>query len=405
MSCASKNLETIPTSKPLWLGLRLKAFARSAISCVWPIREAYDVVRIFLAVVLLLCPLLQACSHAEIGDSRVDDPLVIKPKTLDFGRVNDATGPLELSFTIANRGDQPIEITDARSGCGCTVAKLSKSVVPPRDHVTATVKVNILGRLGKFDNYVLLDVSGRAEPIAVPIQATIIQDLWFNGPMIQCFATDSESTVEKTFEVHTVDWPSVRFDWKVLDKAISIEELSRSKTADETVIKFRLRMDTPTAQSTNIWHVILVPLDKRIKPLTIPVVWYQPSLRKKEPSLGGNESVHVLRPDRISLGVILRGEERRFDVSGPAKLVNSLKIAGLDSLPEGTKVELHPMNNPKKDLLSITIHVAESAPWGLLDGRIRLKSPDGDEYFIEVLGIMGPRGDGYKPNEAKHDRG
>src|SRR5665213_3414415 len=42
------------------------------------------------------------------------DPLLISPETVEFGRVNDGKGPLELSFTIDNRGDQPIEITGAR---------------------------------------------------------------------------------------------------------------------------------------------------------------------------------------------------------------------------------------------------------------------------------------------------
>lgn len=126
---------------------------------------------------------------AEGGESRVGDPLVIDPKTVNFGRVNDVDGPLELSFTIANQGDQPVEITGARSGCGCTVAQLVKSVVPPRGHLLVPVKVNILGRHGKFENRVLIDVSGRAEPVIVRFEGTIIQDLWHNGQAILMFRT------------------------------------------------------------------------------------------------------------------------------------------------------------------------------------------------------------------------
>ncbi len=197
-------------------------------------------IRAICLLLYLVCPPWQRCAHAEGDENKVADQLVIEPKIMDFGRVNDAKGPLDLSFTIINRGDQPVEITGTRSGCGCTVAKLSQSVIPPHDHITVSVKVNILGRQGKFENHVLLDVTGRTEPVSVPLQGTVIQDLWFDGPMIQCFAAGLESSVEKTFEIHTVDWPMVQFDWKVLDKAISMQELSRSKLADETIIKFRL---------------------------------------------------------------------------------------------------------------------------------------------------------------------
>ena len=208
--------------------MSLNPIASILLYCVRPILVCVGM-RAACLFFVCVCPAWQGYAHAESGESKVSDPLVVKPKTVNFGRVKDVNGPLKLSFTITNRGDKPIEITGARSGCGCTVPTLSKSVVPPHDHIVVSVKVNILGRLGKFENRVLLDVSGRAEPVAVPIQGTILQDLWLNGQVVFCSGTGSAPTVENTFEVCTVDWPSVQFDWKVLDKAISIKELSRSE--------------------------------------------------------------------------------------------------------------------------------------------------------------------------------
>ena len=207
-----------------------------------------------------------------------------------------------------------------------------------------------------------------------------------------------EPTVETTFEVYTVDWPSVQFDWKVLDRGLSVKELSRSKNGDETVIKFRVRMDAPVAQNTTTRYLILAPTDKRIKPLTIPVVCYRPSLRNS--GLKGTESADVLRPERISLGVVPRNEDRHFRVSGPLKMANSLKVAGLDNLPERTKVEVHPIKDVAKTF-GFTIHLDKSAPLGLFDGRIHLISSDGHKYSIAVLGIVGPEDSEKKSNEAK----
>ena len=91
--------------------------------CIGPIRSGYDVLRIFAAVVLLTAAYMLLCGCVCAA---VADPLVIKPATVDFGRVNDSSGPLKLSFTVVNRSDKPIEITGARSGCGCTVAEVEQ---------------------------------------------------------------------------------------------------------------------------------------------------------------------------------------------------------------------------------------------------------------------------------------
>ncbi|MGH7136675.1 MAG: DUF1573 domain-containing protein, partial [Pirellulales bacterium] len=322
----------------------------------------------------------------------------------------DATSPLELSFAITNRGDKPIEITSTRPGCGCTVARLSKRVASPGERITVSIKVSILGRLGRFDNQISLDVRGWARPITVPVRGTVVQDLWLDGPMLQWFEAGAEPTTEKLFDIHTVDWPEVKFDWSILDKGISVEEISRSTIAGETVIKLRLKViEAPKEKGSITWPLILAPLDKRIRSLTLPIAYYRPSRRsdklpRQERANRGNlkasMATRLVSHERISVGAIPRGEARRFQVFRGATPAN-ITVAGVDDLPEGTEIKLLAQEDPRRDSLIATIRVAESAPVGMFDGRVRFVSGDGPAFSVAIAGITVPQGaDAPKKNVA-----
>jgi hypothetical protein len=328
-------------------------------------------------------------------------PLEIEPQILDFGRVHESKDFLELTFTIKNISNIPIEIANVNSSCGCTTANLPQMTLTVGDSVSVPVKVNILGRRGYFEKSVQLDVVGYDESIVVPIKGKIIQDIWFDGPFIQCFAKESESMVEKTFEIHTVDWPLVQFDLKLIDKAIHIEEISRVKENDETIIKLHLQMEVPLDQVTTSYHLVLAPLDKKIKQIILPIVCYRSLLQKSKQSVvlkdgkskneGIIKNVSGLHPNHINLGLISGSENRRFDVTGPPELLCLLKVVDLEQLPQGTNVTLYYSADLNKEVLGITIRIGESLKSGLVKGIIHLQSPQGDKFPISVIGLMGPQ--------------
>lgn len=51
-------------------------------------------------------------------------------------------------FTISNRGDEPLEIADIRSSCGCTVARLDRRRIEPGASVPLIVDFSLRGRSG-----------------------------------------------------------------------------------------------------------------------------------------------------------------------------------------------------------------------------------------------------------------
>jgi len=353
-----------------------------AIPLLWRLRKR----RLTGLTCLLAClayPLCPGCSHVAEVDEGVVPSLVVEPESLDFGRVRDSDGPLALAFCIVNRGQQPVEITGIRSGCGCTVAELTDSILPSNERVEVPVKVSIRGRLGAFSNRILIDASGGGEPLVLPLRGTVVRDLWHNGQAITCSASDAVPTIETTFEVYTVDWPLVEFDCHPIEPGISVQEISRSKKGDETVIKFRLLVDAPAKQYVTSRSVTLKPLDGRVAPLTIPILCYRPDLR---PS--ATASSQALRPDRISLGVIRHGEVCRFRVFGDSKLIPSLVLAGWEGATKGLDVQL---DGAEQGSLAVALRVGMSAPLGLHDFRLRLSSPDGREYSIAVVAMVRPR--------------
>ena len=355
-----------------------------ALKCVRPVAIAIAVLSSFFVII--------SCSESSSADD-ASEVLIVEPRTLDFGQVNETNGVLELKFTVSNQSGQPVEISGVRTGCGCTVAKLSDTTIPPHGQILTSVKVRLLGRRGKFAKEIFLDVVGRSDPITVPIHGTITQDIWFDGAMLQCLLKSSETTVEKEFEIRTADWPDVQFDWDSLDKSLSIEEVSRIKENDETIIKFRLIIESiPLGQSTSSWYVVMFPTDKRIKELIIPVVCYRSISRKDSisdartrPEKG--DVPKLLKPERISLGVIPGNEVREFELAGSSELIHSLKITSFEGFPVDSTVELR----LGTDVAHIVIRIGDSLKSGLVKGIIHLKSQLGGDFSIDVFGLMGPK--------------
>lgn len=73
------------------------------------------------------------------------DPLVADRADIDRGAVR--VGPaLVQEFTLTNASDRPVELTGARSTCGCLAPKLSRSALAPGESATLTVDVNTLSQ-------------------------------------------------------------------------------------------------------------------------------------------------------------------------------------------------------------------------------------------------------------------
>ncbi len=87
----------------------------------------------FLALMALVAFLLAACGDAP--------PLiVVEPATQDLGEVPQQ--PLELSYTVWNRGGSPLHIEKVSVSCGCTKAAVDQETIPPGESTQLRVTLD-----------------------------------------------------------------------------------------------------------------------------------------------------------------------------------------------------------------------------------------------------------------------
>jgi hypothetical protein len=304
---------------------------------------------------------------------------------MDFGRVRVSESALELGFTVINHGSRAIEIKELRAGCGCTVAELPHSIVQPNERLSIPVKVSTRGRLGAFSNVVSVRIAQRALPIRVPIRGLIVNDIWYNGQTARCTADPGNRVGTGFFEVMTSDYPLVRFDLSGLDPDVSVAEVARTRHEDLTVIKFRfsvkLRADRNSAGNV----ISLKPRDKHINSLAIPVVCYSPT-RNDGTTFGSEE----LWPQRVGIGVIQAGDERRVRLFGERSILNSLQVIGLDGVPQGINAELTPEVTRDGRSRVVILRATKLISAGLFTCRVRLRASGKREFLVTVVGAVRP---------------
>src|SRR5665213_1393825 len=75
--------------------------------------------------------------------------LVIDTTNSNFGAVPNR-GYAERTFLLANKGDEPLHITQVRPTCGCTIAALADSLVAPGHSTKLDIRLSADHRSGNF---------------------------------------------------------------------------------------------------------------------------------------------------------------------------------------------------------------------------------------------------------------
>jgi len=105
-----------------------------------------------------------------VSPDEISSFVTVAPPILDFGQVNEAKNHIKLSLTLKNSSNHEINIVSVKTGCGCTTTQLPQSTLKTGTSVSVPVVVNILGRRGKFENNVRIEIAGYKNQIVVPIK-------------------------------------------------------------------------------------------------------------------------------------------------------------------------------------------------------------------------------------------
>ena len=92
----------------------------------------------------------------------------------DFGAFDENDGKVSCEFRFVNTGDEPVAIVNVRATCGCTTSNYSKGAVAPGDTATITVLFNPVGRAGRFEKNVYVDLNMEPRRTSLTIKGVVV---------------------------------------------------------------------------------------------------------------------------------------------------------------------------------------------------------------------------------------
>lgn len=93
--------------------------------------------------------------------------------SFDFGSL-DSTQTATHEYVLVNKGTVPLEITQARPSCGCTVASISEKTVAPGAETRITAVLNLAGRSGPQHKTITVESNDPKQPqLTLTLQGSV----------------------------------------------------------------------------------------------------------------------------------------------------------------------------------------------------------------------------------------
>ena len=115
---------------------------------------------------------------AALGQSNVPNAhLVCDEPLFDFG-TRPNTVEVDHDFVIRNSGELPLVISQVRSGCGCTHAQMSQSVIVPGSNAVLSARLTLRGIVGLKRTNIYLHTNDPDKPVfQCQLSGTAVADL------------------------------------------------------------------------------------------------------------------------------------------------------------------------------------------------------------------------------------
>ncbi|MBR5404546.1 MAG: DUF1573 domain-containing protein [Bacteroidales bacterium] len=91
----------------------------------------------------------------------------------DFGDVSVSDGPLSCSFTLTNKGTEPITIFEVVSSCGCTGVDFPKTKIEPGQSATISATYKNEDGPTAFDKTLTVYISGIRRPVILRLRGVV----------------------------------------------------------------------------------------------------------------------------------------------------------------------------------------------------------------------------------------
>lgn len=143
---------------------------------------------------ILLCLAVLLAGGSQLGAA----PRITFDKTSHEFGTRRSSETVRANFMIANRGDEPLEITEIRASCGCTTAKLETRTIDPGDSVPLIVNFSLRGRSGPQHKTVKIhsnDPDARVSRLA--LKATVEEAPSWTPSSVNFGRVDADETLSR----------------------------------------------------------------------------------------------------------------------------------------------------------------------------------------------------------------
>ena len=94
-----------------------------------------------------------------------------------FGDIPAGSDTLWYDFKFSNSGAQPLEITDVRTSCDCTLAEWPKEAVQPGKAAFIRAGFKIEGKSGRFDKSIIIFANTQPATTILNITGNVVGGL------------------------------------------------------------------------------------------------------------------------------------------------------------------------------------------------------------------------------------
>lgn len=92
----------------------------------------------------------------------------------NFGAFDENDGNVTCHFRFVNTGDEPINVFTVRTSCGCTTSQPPREAIQPGDTASVSATYNPIGRPGRFEKKIYVDMNTNPRRFTLKIHGTVI---------------------------------------------------------------------------------------------------------------------------------------------------------------------------------------------------------------------------------------
>ena len=127
--------------------------------------------------------------------------------TYDFGKIKEEGGKVTGKFIFTNVGNEPLELTNVRPGCGCTAANYTKGAIAPGEKGYIEATYNPYNRPGAFNKNIRVTTN---EPKFLEDEKATPHMIFIKGEVIKRPPTEFEKAgYDKTAGMMRIKVPDV----------------------------------------------------------------------------------------------------------------------------------------------------------------------------------------------------